>query len=109
MVEMTKPTHIFSYPMDPQSASTAPPITIPSATTDELLHALSATIISQHATITLLSGVIMQLYSSANHMTVEEATDLWNRILPLHLASANQGFVATIHERRTELLQRLHQ
>jgi hypothetical protein len=51
----------------------------------------------------------MQLYSSANHMTVEEATDLWNRILPLHLASANQGFVATIHERRTELLQRLHQ
>ncbi|TGE03345.1 hypothetical protein [Hymenobacter fodinae] len=86
-----------------------PSLTIPSATTDELLHALSATIISQHATITLMSGFVMQLYSTVNQMPMEEVGPLFDGLFPSHVASANQGFVSSIHERQQQLRDLLHQ
>ncbi|MDF7810937.1 hypothetical protein [Hymenobacter sp. YC55] len=84
-------------------------ITIPAATTDELLHALSVTVITQQATINLLSGLLLQVYCTVNQMPLAEGEALHDRLFASCVASANQGFVDTLRERQHMIKSFLHQ
>jgi hypothetical protein len=96
--------------MDNQpSASTSLGITIPAASTDELLHALSVTVITQQATINLLSGLLLQVYCTVNQMPASEGEALHDRLFANCVASANQGFADTLRERQQMIKSILHQ
>lgn len=92
----------------PSSADSAV-LTIPAASTDELLHALSATVISQHSVITMMSGLVMQLYCTVNHLPPEAGDALFEKLMPDSIASANAGFSGSLQERRQGLQDLLHQ
>lgn len=85
------------------SEPSVPPITIPAASTDQLLHALSATVIAQHATITLMSGLLLQVYCTVNQMPMEEGLALHDRLFGSHVTAANEAFIASIQERQQHL------
>lgn len=82
---------------DPQA------ITIPAATTDELLHALSATLIAQHATINMMTGLLLQVYCKVNQMPIEDGEALRERLLSMGVASANEGFIGSLQERQQQV------
>lgn len=93
-----------------QSPSDTPlGITIPPASTDELLHALSVTVIQQQATIQLLYGLVQQVYGQVNQMPDDEVWQLHERQFAGSVVGANAGFNASILERRRMLRDVMHQ
>ncbi|WP_375438149.1 hypothetical protein [uncultured Hymenobacter sp.] len=95
--------------MDTQPTTPPLGIIIPPASTDELLHALSATVINQNATIQMMAGILLQVYCTVNQMPLDEGWALQERLFAGALASANEGFVGTIKERQQMLKDLLHQ
>jgi hypothetical protein len=99
-----------SLPMSTQPTPNTPlGITIPPASTDELLHALSATVITQQATINVLSGLLLQVYCQVNQLPNEVGEDLHDRLFASSLTSAAAGFTASILERRQMVRDVMHQ
>jgi hypothetical protein len=88
---------------------TPPSITLPAASTDELLHAVSVTTIIQQGQITALLGMVAQLYASHNGMPLEAGQHLLQQLLAANTEAANQAFTATLQERRSGLQDRLFQ
>ena len=84
-------------------------ITIPPASTDELLHALSVTAINQQATINVLTGLLLQVYGQVNQMPDDAVWALRERMFASSLASANTSFIASMEERRQMLRDVMHQ
>jgi hypothetical protein len=107
-IDFLLPTSAFAMDTTPDS-STPPSITIPAATTTELLHALSATVIAQHATITMMSGLLLQVYCTVNQLPMEVGEDLRQRLFSAAVDSANQGFSDSLKEHQQQLKTQLFQ
>ncbi|AHJ95304.1 hypothetical protein [Hymenobacter swuensis] len=86
------------------SESTDPhSIVIPAATTDEMLHALSASLIMQQATVNLMAGLLVQVYCQVTQVPIEAGEALRERLFSMGVASANEGFIGSLQERQQQV------